>query len=140
MKKMYRIYKKVGNLNISLIEELIEYDFPSSVYISSRVINHIIKKHGKQFTKTVKNHIIKIMEEIIRCPDYIGIDPLRSNSGALELVKKIDSNILLALEYDEEGQYIYVATMYPITESRMISRLNSGRLISCNNEETQDIF
>lgn len=29
MKKMYRIYKKVGNLNISLIEELIEYDFPS---------------------------------------------------------------------------------------------------------------
>lgn len=140
MKKQYRIYKKIGNLNISLIEELIEYDFPSSVYISSRVINHVIKKHGKQFTKRVKNNIIKIMEEIIKDPDYIGIDPLRINRGAIELVKKIDSNILIALEYDEEGQYIYVSTMYPLTESKVISRINSGRLISCNEEEIQDIF
>ncbi|AOR23217.1 PBECR2 nuclease fold domain-containing protein [Clostridium taeniosporum] len=140
MKKGYKIYKKVGNLNTSLIEELIEYDFPSSVYISSRVINHIIKKHGKQFTKRVKNNIIKIMEEIIKDPDYIGINPLRINEGAIELVKKIDSNILLALEYDEEGQYIYVATMYPLTESKIISRLNGGRLISCNDEKAHNIF
>ncbi|SFC72183.1 PBECR2 nuclease fold domain-containing protein [Clostridium uliginosum] len=134
MRRAYKNYKKVGNLKF-LITELIEFEFSSTVYASPGVINHIIKKHGKQLTKKVKHNIIETMEQIIKNPDYIGIDKLRGECGSFELIKKIDNSILLGLEVDREGQYVYVATMYPITESKINARLNSGRLISCNDKK-----
>lgn len=131
MRRVYKAYKKVGKLKLS-ITRLVKFEFPSTVYASPGVINHIIKKHGKQLTKKVKHNIIETMEEIINDPDYIGLDKLRGENGSLELIKKVDNSLLLGLEVDEEEHYIYVATMYPITQSKINARLNSGRLISCN--------
>ncbi|WP_241393252.1 hypothetical protein [Clostridium saccharobutylicum] len=40
--------------------------------------------------------------------------------------------MLLGLEIDLEDKYIYVATMYPITISKMNARIYKNRLVEIN--------
>ncbi|MGG7176052.1 PBECR2 nuclease fold domain-containing protein [Clostridium paraputrificum] len=128
MKGYYKAYRKVGQINTSVAERL-GFEFDGYVYASPGVINHIKKHHGKQLTKKVKENLLKVIEDIIEYPDYIGIDRRRGKLGAIEFVKKIDNMLLLGLEVDLEEEYIYVATLYPITKSKINSRLFNGRLI-----------
>ena len=138
MKREYKDYKKVGKIKIS-ISELLELDLPRIVYASPGVINHIKKRHGRQFTKKMKDNIIEIIERIIKEPEYVGLDYTRIVGGSLELIKKVDNIILLlGLEIDLEEQYIYVATMYPITLSKMNSRIYRGRLLKVENIELKE--
>ena len=60
------------------------------------------------------------------------------NGGSLELVKKIDNILLLGLDVDLEDKYIYVATIYPITESKLNARIHSGRLIAVEEFEIEE--
>ena len=138
MKREYKAYKKVGKIKIS-ISELLELDLPRIVYASPGVINHIKKRHGRQFTKKMKDNIIDIIEKIIKEPEYVGLDYRRVAGGSLELIKKVDNIILLlGLEIDLEEQYIYVATMYPITLSKMNARIYRGRLLKVENIELKE--
>lgn len=138
MRREYKAYKKVGKI-ISSISELLELDFSRTVYASPGVINHIKKRHGKQLTKKIKDNIIETMEKIIKDPDYFGLDYKRGNGGSLEIIKKIDNIIfLLGLELDLEGKYIYVATMYPISESKMNARIHGGRLVEIDHLELKE--
>lgn len=133
MRSEYKAYKKVGRI-VSSISKILELDFLTIVYASPGAINHIKKRHGKQLTKKFKDNIIETMEKIIKDPDYFGLDYKRGSSGALELIKKVDNVILLlGLEIDMEGQYIYIATMYPISESKMNARIHRGRLLAIGN-------
>ena len=133
MRREYKAYKKVGKIKIS-ISELLELDLPRIVYTSPGVINHIKKRHGRQFTKKIKDNIVDIIEKVIKEPEYVGLDYRRVAGGSLELIKKIDNIIfLLGLEVDLEEQYIYVATMYPITLSKMNARIYRGRLLKVEN-------
>ena len=137
MKREYKAYKKVGKIKIS-ISELLEIDLPRIVYASPGVINHIKKRHGRQLTKKIKDNIIDSIEKIIKEPECVGLNYRRGN-GSLELIKKVDNiNLLLALEIDLEQQYIYVATMYPITLSKMNARIYSGRLIKIEDTELKE--
>ena len=55
------------------------------------------------------------------------------------MIKKVDNIILLlGLEIDLEEQYIFVATMYPITLSKMNSRIYRGRLLKIENIELKE--
>ena len=135
MRREYKAYKKVGKIKIS-ISELLELDLPRIVYASPGVINHIKKRHGRQFTKKMKDNIIDIIEKVVKDPEYVGLDCRRGVGGSLELIKKVDNIILLlGLEIDLEEQYIYVATMYPITLSKMNARIYKGRLIKIEENE-----
>lgn len=138
MKREYKAYKKVGKIKIS-ISELLELNLPRIVYASPGVINHIRKRHGRQFTKKIKDNIIDIIEKIIKEPEYVGLDYRRVAGGSLELIKKVDNIILLlGLEIDLEEQYIYVATMYPITLSKMNARIYRGRLFKVENTKLKE--
>ncbi len=135
MKREYKAYKKVGKIKVS-ISELLGLDLPRIVYASPGVVNHIKKRHGRQLTKRIKDNITDIMEKVIKEPEYVGINYRRGPGGSIELVKKIDNIIiLLGIEIDLEDQYIYIATMYPITLSKMNARIYRGRLIKI--EDTQ---
>lgn len=135
MKREYKAYKKVGKIKIS-ISELLELELPRTVYASPGVINHIKKRHGRQFTKKMKENIIDIIEKIVKDPEYVGLDYRKAAGGSIELVKSIDNIILLlGMEIDLEDQYIYVATMYPITFSKMNARVCRGRLVKVENSE-----
>ena len=48
----------------------------------------------------------------------------------IEFIKKAYTNLLLGVEVDEEKQYIYVTTMYPITDRKIENRIYSGKLIN----------
>ena len=128
MRSYYKAYRKVGRINTSVAEQL-GFAFDGCVYASPGVINHIKKHHGKQLTKNVKDNLLKVIENIIEYPDYIGVDRRRGTVGAIEFVKKVDNILLLGLEIDVDEKYIYVATLYPITKSKINSRLFNGRLV-----------
>lgn len=138
MKREYKAYKKVGKIKIS-ISEVLPIEVPRTVYASPGVINHIKKRHGKQFTKKVKDNIIEIVEKIIREPDYVGIDYKTDKGHSIELVKKMENTIIfLGLEIDIDEKYIYVATMYPITLSKLNARIYRERLIKIDEIEPKE--
>lgn len=133
MRKEYKAYKKVGKLQNS-IGELLELDFPKVVYASPGVIKHIKKRHGKQLTKKIKDNIIEIVEKIIKEPDYFGISNKKNLVKSIELIKSIDNiELLLGLEIDAADEYIYVATLYPITIGKLNSKLFKGNIVKAIN-------
>ena len=69
------------------------------------------------------------MKEIIENPDYIGVYKLTGNGMYIELIKKAETNILIGIDINDKRDYIYVSTMYPITNGKINNRLYSGKLI-----------
>lgn len=93
---------------------------PMKIYQSSGLSKHVLKRHPS-FVNYIGN-----IPDIIRDPDYIGINPSEDNS--LELIKKYDKYVLLAIKLDSSGKYLYVASIYGIESSKIKRRLHSGRL------------
>lgn len=69
-------------------------------------------------------------EKILEEPDYVGIYKNEGGQTAVEFIKRVYTNLLLGVELDEENQYIYVTTMYPITDKKIENRIYSGKLIN----------
>lgn len=138
MRSYYKAYRKVGRINASLAGKL-GFSFDGSVYASPGVLNHIKKHHGKQLTRMVKDNLLQVIESIIEEPDYIGVDKKRGINGSLELIKKVDTTLLLGLEVDMDEQYIYVSTLYPITKSKIDNRIYSGRITRFKDLESNNI-
>ena len=137
MRKEYKAYKKVGKLK-KPIGELLQLDFPEFVYASPGVIKHIKKRHGRQLTKKIKDNIIEIVEDIIKEPDYAGIS-YKDRKKSAELIKKIDNIfLLLGLDIDCIDNYIYVATLYPITECKVKAKLFNNKLIVLCGDDKKD--
>lgn len=123
----YKAYKKVGAIDKAIAEK-VGFDFYGNVYASPGVLKHIRKKHGKQLTRNIKDNLTIIIERIIENPDFVGTNKRNAESGALELVKKVDAYIMLILEVDLKEKYIYVSSMYPVTKSKMKNKIYSGTL------------
>jgi len=138
MRSYYKAYRKVGRINASLAGKL-GFSFDGSVYASPGVLNHIKRHHGKQLTRMVKDNLLQVIESIIEEPDYIGVDKKRGINGSLELIKKVDTTLLLGLEVDMDEQYIYVSTLYPITKSKIDNRIYSGRITRFKDLESNNI-
>jgi hypothetical protein len=114
--KLFAVGEYIADYN-----ETLEINLPcGSVYQSIGLESHISKSHP---------HCIKYMDnisEIIAHPDYIGKNP--SEPYSVELIKQYDANILLAIKLDVKKGYLYVASLYDISESKIKNRLNSGRI------------
>lgn len=123
----YKTYKKVGAID-KRIANKVGFEFYGNVYASPGVLKHIRKRHGRQLTKNIKDNLTIIIERIIGSPDFIGMNKKNKESGALQLVKKIDAYIMLILEVDLDYEYIYVSSMYPVTKSKMKNKIYSGTL------------
>ena len=95
------------------------------IYQSSGLQKHV-KKHLKE-----KATIMSDIPTVIQQPDYIGCNPKEPNS--IELVKKITENVMVCVKLDSKNGYLYVASVYTISESKLNNRLNSGRLKSIDN-------
>ena len=90
------------------------------IYQSIGLEKHILDRHPEQIDN------LKYIPDIIRRPDYIGKNPNEENS--IELIKTIGDNIQVCVKLDLKHNYLYVASTYPISESKLKNRLNSGRL------------
>jgi|GEM_PF-783372 len=127
-------YYKVGFIS-NKIAAIADFKFHGNVYAAPGVVKHIMKRHssGRNHLNTnTINNIIETVSEILLTPDFVGKHPDKIGTS-IEFVKKLDDNLLLALEVDLDNKYIYVASLYPISQGKINNRLNSGRLISLNN-------
>ena len=90
------------------------------IYQSSGLQKHV-KKHQKE-----KASIMSDISSVIEQPDYVGCNPKEPNS--IELVKKAEDNVMVCVKLDSKNGYLYVASTYTVSESKLNNRLNSGRL------------
>ncbi|GAB6169991.1 PBECR2 nuclease fold domain-containing protein [Clostridium carnis] len=128
MENRFCTYKRVGYFREKMAEYL-GVEYTGTIYASPGVIKHIKKRHGKHLSKKISGNLLETMKNIIEEPDYVGIYKLTEREVLIELVKKIDTNILIGIEIDNYSEYIYVSTMYPITEGKVNNKLYSGKLI-----------
>ncbi len=91
------------------------------IYQSSGLKKHIIKRHSGY------EQYLKFLPAIISSPDYIGVNP-NEKGTSFELVKKFSENIQIGIKLDISNNYLYVATLHPITESKLQHGLDNGRL------------
>lgn len=93
------------------------------IYRSKGLSTHMIKrKHGKYLK------YLNRLEEIIKNPDYIGSNPNEDANTSIELIKKLDDNVMIGIKLNIEENYIYVSTVHGIQESKIERRLHSGRI------------
>ena len=124
-------YYWVGKIS-SRIGKIVDFNYTGIVYMNYGVIRHVLKKHKSQLSKKNLRDTIGCIKMVIKSPDYIGAHPEKIHNS-IEFVKYIhDNNILVALEVDKEEGYIYVSSMYPITDSKLESRIYSGRVKKVN--------
>ena len=129
MESRFCTYKRVGYLRQKIANEL-GIEFTGVIYASPGVLKHIMKRHGKHLDRKTNASILDWMKKILDDPDYIGIYKNGEGQTAVEFIKRVYTNLLLGVEVDEEKEYIYVTTMYPITDKKIENRVYSGKLIN----------
>lgn len=116
MDKLYQVGTYIEKYN-----KLLNINLPCTpIYVS-----HGLKKHIQSRHSNCISYIAKI-PDIINSPDYIGTNPKEPNS--IEIVKIYNDNIQIGIKLDTSQNYLYVATLFDIKESKIKRRLNSGRL------------
>lgn len=120
-------YTIVGVLQ-EKITRLLKVNLPNdNIYMAPGVRKHVKKRH---------EHCLKYLEfisDIVDNPDYVGINPSEPNS--IELVKIFDDNILVSINLSTatEMNYLYVSSLYDISNGKLKNRINSGRLREISN-------
>lgn len=92
-----------------------------TIYQSEGLRKHIEKRHPECID------YLPLIPNIIEDPDYIGINPNESGTS-FELVKTFDNNVQIGIKLDSCNEYLYVATLHTITESKLEHGINNGRL------------
>lgn len=90
------------------------------IYQSSGLSKHILKRHPARLED------INLIPAIIAEPDYIGKNPKEPQS--IELVKCLDNNLMVCIKLDTKHSYLYVASLFEISEAKFANRIASGRL------------
>lgn len=119
-------YTHVGTITKE-IANIKNFKYPGEVYAAPGIIKHILK-HKDKLSEAILKDLFGTMKIILSNPDYVGCDP-KQVGISLELIKKIEGNILIALQFNITENYIYVASLYPVTESKIHNRLYSNRLV-----------
>lgn len=116
----------VGMFN-PLFNKLLNTSLPcGEIYQSHGLYKHILNRHPDCL-----NYLSSI-PDIIKHPDYVGVNPREPHS--IELVKKYDSNILIGIKLDLNENYLYVASLYSISDIKISRRLYGGRLKPFEND------
>ncbi len=119
-------YMHVGKIT-EKIANIKSFKYPGEVYAAPGLIKHI-QKHKKEFSEAISKDLLGTMKSILNNPDYVGCDPSQKGTS-LELIKIIDDNILIALKFDINDNYIFVASLYPVTKAKIDNRIYSNRIV-----------
>jgi hypothetical protein len=112
--------KAVGRY-VERFNELTGQNLPvGSIYQSEGLAVHVKKRHPNE----VGN--LEYISDVIKSPDYVGRNPKEPNS--IELVKVIENNVMVCIKLDRADDYLFVASVFNITDSKLENRLKSGRL------------
>lgn len=100
------------------------------IYQSHGLKAHIQKRHPDEVQD------LAYVPSVILEPDYIGKHPKEPNS--IELVKVISRNIMVCIKLDRAENYLFVASVFEISEGKLRNRINSGRLKKLTNPQKYD--
>lgn len=92
-----------------------------TIYQSAGLQKHIEKRHPECLP------YMRFISSIIQNPDYIGVNPNEAGAS-FELIKVFSENIQIGIKLDTKGDYLYVATLHTITESKLQHGIQNGRL------------
>ncbi len=90
------------------------------IYQSSGLVIHVRNHHPDGVA------LVEYVEDVIKRPDYVGKHPKENDS--VELVKRIDGNVMVCIKLDVKNGYLFVASVFEISDGKLKNRLNSGRL------------
>lgn len=119
-------YEIVGCINKE-IADLANIEYQGNVYAAPGVIKHIKRRHKNELSEEILDNIIDTIKVVLKQPEYVGCHD-KKVGGCIEFIKKIDDNILVATELDIKEGYLYIASMYPIKQAKIDTRLNGGRI------------
>ena len=69
---------------------------------------------------------LPLVPDVIAAPDYIGKHPSEQNS--IELVKEVEKNVMVCVKLDRSNHYLFVASVFEISDGTLRNRIHSGRL------------
>lgn len=92
------------------------------IYRSRGLLSHLMKKNHQSCVRFIDH-----LEDIISNPDFVGINPIEKGNS-IEVVKLYEIGVLVGIKLNYKEDYLYVSTVYEISQSKIRRRLNSGRL------------
>ena len=116
---LLKVGKYDNKFNEILGIEISEVD----IYRSKGLPAHMLKSKHQNCLK-----YIDYIPDIIENPDYAGVNPNEKENSSFELIKCYKDNVMIGIKLDKDGDYLYVATMHEVQESKIIRRLHSGRI------------
>ena len=96
----------------------LSYDY---IFQSKGLEKHIEKRHPDCLP------YFQFIPYTVSSPDYVGINP-NEPGVSFELVKVVDKNIQIEIKLDSKNDYLYVATLYTITDGKLQHGIKNGRL------------
>ena len=90
------------------------------IYQSNGLVIHVRNHHPDGVS------LVEYVGDVIKCPDYVGKHPKEKDS--VELVKCIEANVMVCIKLDVKNEYLFVASVFEISDGKLRNRLNSGRL------------
>ena len=93
-----------------------------SIYMHTGLRTHIERRHPDCLA------YLSLIPDIIRDPDFIGVNPRETPNQSIELIKKYGTNILIGIKLDIKNHYLYVATLHDLSDYKVNKRLHSNRL------------
>ena len=97
-----------------------EIEYPA-IYQSEGLKKQILKRHPNCM------QYVDLIPQIISSPVYIGVNP-NEQGTSFELVKCISDNVQVGIKLDAKENYLYVATLHTITDSKLKHGIQNGRL------------
>lgn len=91
------------------------------IYQSTGLLAHLQKRHPEEVG------LIEHIPDVIHSPDYIGHNPNEPNS--VELIKIMDKNVMVCVKLDTKKNYLYVASVFSVSDAKVTHRLRSGRIV-----------
>lgn len=119
-------YELVGYIDENTAS-LANLNYTGNVYAAPGVLKHIRRRHRHELSPYVLDNLIDVIKLVVNSPEYVGHHKDKEGYG-IEFIKQIDSNILVAVEFDIKEEYLYIASLYPTTNSKISSKLHSGKL------------
>ncbi len=114
---------KIVGQYIEKFNQLTGQNIPcGNIYQSEGLIAHVKKHHPNEV------NLVDHIPAVIRSPDYVGHNPKEPNS--IELVKITGKNEMVCIKMDIKNGYLYVASVFSISSSKVQNRLKSKRLKS----------
>lgn len=121
-------YELVGYIDENTAA-LASLKYKGNVYAAPGVLKHIQKRHGHELSPYVLSNLVDVIKLVVNSPEYVGHHKNKKGSG-IEFIKKVDDNILVAVEFDIKDEYLYISSLYPTTDSKISSKLHSKKLKS----------